>query len=69
MHRVVAAQVAAKWLSGRVSQELLDHLAKQVSYQQRRNQQAWLSHVKRTRRALRAKGIRLTKMSRCQRLS
>lgn len=66
VHRVVAAQVKAMWLSGRVSQKVLDQLVKQVQYHQRRNKQARLSHDKRTRRQLWKRGIRLTNMARCQ---
>ena len=69
VHRVVAAQVVAKWLSGRVSQKLLERLADEVEYHQTRNRQARKSHEKRTRRLLRERGIRLTKMARCRRLS
>lgn len=68
VHRVVAAQVLAKWLSGRVSQKVLEQLVDEVEYHQARNRQARQSHEKRTRRLLRERGIRLTKMSRCQRL-
>ena len=68
VHRVVAAQVAAKWLSGCVSRKLLEQLADAVEYHQARNRRARKAHEKRTRRQLRERGIRLTQMARCQRL-
>ena len=68
VHRVVAAQVVAKWLSGRVSRKVLEQLADEVKYHQARNRQARKSHEKRTRRLLRERGIRLTRMARCPRL-
>ena len=69
VHRVVAAQVVAKWLSGRVSRKLLEQLVDEVEYHQARNRQARKSHEKRTRRLLRERGVRLTQMVRCRRLS
>ena len=68
VHRVVAAQVMAKWRSGRVSQKVLEQLVDEVEYHQARNRQARKSHEKRTRRMLRERGIRLTKMAECRRL-
>ena len=57
VHRVIAAQVVAKWLSGRVSQKVSDQPADEVEYHQARNRQARKSHEKRTRRMLRERGI------------
>ena len=57
VHRVVAAQVMAKWLSGRVSQKVLEQLADEVEYHQARNRQARKSHEKRTRRMLRERAL------------
>ena len=66
IHRVVAAQVVAKWRGDRVTKKLLEQLVKHVEYHQARNRQARKSHNKRTRRQLRAKGIRLTDVIRCK---
>ena len=69
VHRVVATQVMAKWRSGCVSKKVLEQLVDEVKYHQARNRQARNSHEKRTRRLLRDRGIRLTHMARCRRLS
>ncbi len=65
VHRVVAALIVAKWRSGCVTQKLLEHLVDQVEYHQQRNRQSRESHEKGTRRLLRERGIKLTKMQRC----
>ena len=50
-------------------EEVLERLVDEVEHPQARNRQARKSHEKRTRRLLRERGIRLTKMARCRRLS
>jgi hypothetical protein len=58
-HRAVASQIMARWYCGRVPRSLLRQLAIEIEYHQRRNALARMYHDKRTRRLLRAKGIRL----------
>ena len=66
VHRVVAAQLAAKRLCRRVPRKLLDDLVDHVQYHQDRNRQARQSHEKITRRRLSERGVRLTDMPRCR---
>jgi hypothetical protein len=54
-------------LSSRRSKEkLLAKAVRKITWAQRRNAQARKSHVKRTRKKLRALGIKLTEIKRCR---
>ncbi|HEY3788348.1 MAG TPA: hypothetical protein VGL71_05805, partial [Urbifossiella sp.] len=59
-------QIMAKWRLGCVTQKLLEKLAEDVKYHQKRNRQTRMSHEKTTRRRLREHGIKLTGMLRCR---
>ena len=65
VHDAVAALMQSWWLNGRASAALLEHTANTIAYTQQRNALARKSHTKRTRRKLRAKGIKLTELTRC----
>lgn len=65
MHKVVAEQISSLWLNGRIGQRLLEQLKEEVETTQQDNARARRSHQKRTRRLLRARGIKLSQVKRC----
>ena len=65
IHDAVAALLQCQWLGRRSASALLEHVAYQITYRQERNVAARKSHIKRTRRKLRALGIKLTETKRC----
>ena len=65
VHKAIAAQIGSLWLNGWVSTRLLDKLAQEIDATQQNNAKARVSHQKRVRRLLRAKGVRLSQTHRC----
>lgn len=68
MHRVVSEMLSVKSVMGYLPSERMDELVKEVKRYQARNRVACRSHEKRTRRALRERGIRLSEVQQCPRL-
>jgi hypothetical protein len=66
VHRAVASQITTRWYNRLIPRSLLEQLAAEINYHQRRNALARKCHDKRTRRLLRLKGIRLKDVIRCR---
>jgi hypothetical protein len=67
LHTAVAALVRSWGLSSpRAKEKLLARAAKKIAWHQRRNAVAHKSHIKWTRKKLRALGIKFSELKRCQ---
>ncbi len=66
IHTAVAALIPFWWLNLSPPKALLERTSAEIARAQRRNAAARKSHTKRTRRKLRALGIKLTDLPRCQ---
>ena len=66
MHLAISCQLAARILQGAVTSTLLNQIAATLTYQQKRNAAARVSHTKRTIHALQQLGIDLKIVPLCR---